>query len=310
MSNMNKKTLFFLAMIVGIIAASAVFLVVGMNNDNSVDPLIIDGFVDETVVDEAMGFINSELLGGATATLEKTVVSDGWYELTISMQGETTNVLVNKNSGDLYLSPINKAEFLAAKEETVVEEESPTVIKAEHPVVELFVMSHCPFGTQAEKVLLPVIDSLKEDADFEIKYVHYAMHGERELSEQMTQECIKKQSEEEFYKYLSCFLGTTSGSEEESNECLEKITIDKEALATCVDELDKEYGVTEGLLDESTWLSGRFPLFKVHAEESLAYGVKGSPTLVINGEVVNSGRSPQEYLNTICESFVEQPTAC
>ena len=38
---------------------------------------------------------------------------------------------------------------------------------------------------------------------------------------------------------------------------------------------------------------------------SEAVGVKGSPTLVINGAIVQSGRSSAAFLDTICQAFTE-----
>ena len=43
---------------------------------------------------------------------------------------------------------------------------------------------------------------------------------------------------------------------------------------------------------------------------SLNYGVSGSPTLVIDGEIVNSARDSASYLETICSYFEDQPPEC
>jgi hypothetical protein len=40
------------------------------------------------------------------------------------------------------------------------------------------------------------------------------------------------------------------------------------------------------------------------------YGVQGSPTLVVNGEMTNSGRDSDSYLNTVCSAFNEVPEEC
>ena len=48
--------------------------------------------------------------------------------------------------------------------------------KTDKPTVELFVMTHCPYGTQAEKGILPVVDLLGQKMNFKIKFVDYAMH--------------------------------------------------------------------------------------------------------------------------------------
>ena len=58
---------------------------------------------------------------------------------------------------------------------------------AETVSVELFVMSHCPYGVQMEKGILPVLKLLDTRIDFSLKFVDYAMHGKTELDEQTRQ---------------------------------------------------------------------------------------------------------------------------
>ncbi|MBU3941884.1 MAG: hypothetical protein KKF74_03150, partial [Nanoarchaeota archaeon] len=47
--------------------------------------------------------------------------------------------------------------------------------KKDKPEVELFVMSHCPYGTQIEKGMLPVARLLGDKIDFNIRFCSYAM---------------------------------------------------------------------------------------------------------------------------------------
>ena len=70
----------------------------------------------------------------------------------------------------------------AEKEKAVTEME-----KNDKPKVEIYVMSHCPYGTQIEKGMLPVLETLGDKIDFELKFCTYAMHGEKELQEQLRQ---------------------------------------------------------------------------------------------------------------------------
>ena len=81
----------------------------------------------------------------------------------------------------------------AASEEAVQD-----LVKADKPKVELFVMSHCPYGTQAEKGMIPVVELLKDKISFEVKFVDYAMHGKKELDEQLRQYCIQKEQKAKF----------------------------------------------------------------------------------------------------------------
>lgn len=177
--------------------------------------------------------------------------------------------------------------------------------KKEKPSVDVFVMSHCPFGTQIEKGLLPVWDLLGEKIDLAIRYVDYAMHGEKEVKEQLRQYCVAEQGMDKLRTYLGCFLD--AGSEDDT--CLKKAGVDAAALDACTAKTDKEYGVTAGLKDQSKW-KGRFPPFPVDAVLAQKYGVKGSPTLVVNDVVVESGRSPKALLDAICEGFKEPPPEC
>jgi hypothetical protein len=182
---------------------------------------------------------------------------------------------------------------------------SSVAVEEDKPNVELFVMSHCPYGTQVEKGLIPVMETLGDKADIEIKFVYYAMHGKKELDEQLNQYCIQKHFPDEYVEYLSCFLETG-----DTQSCLDKVGINQEILNTCIAETDEEYNITADYNDKSTWISGRFPKFSVHLKENQEYGVSGSPTLVIDGKVVRTGRDSASLLSAVCDAFEEKPEEC
>ena len=50
--------------------------------------------------------------------------------------------------------------------------------------------------------------------------------------------------------------------------------------------------------------------YQEDSELSQDYGVRGSPTIIINGVESGAGRSAQTYLDGICESFLEAPGVC
>lgn len=269
---------------------------------------------DSAVVQDSLTFINENLLNGeVVAQLDNVSQEAGMYKLTVSVEGQPADVFVTKDGSYMFLQPINVAEISQAAQADQTQTPQPVdVVQSDKPVVELFVMSHCPYGTQAEKGMLPAVEVLGDSVDFELKFVYYAMHGKTELDEQLAQECIKTVAPEKFNDYLTCFLGSASGSAADRESCLVELDIDTTTLDTCIVDLDEEYQVTELYNDQSTWLSGRFPLFNVYKEENEAYGIGGSPTLVINGQQVNSGRSPADYLATMCAAFTDdaRPAAC
>lgn len=227
----------------------------------------------------------------------------GYPALTIASIEDTGSVyklVVNIPNGTLesYLSRDGKYFFL--------EGDDLTGGKADKPKIELFVMSHCPYGTQIEKGILPVIEKLGDKVEFDLKFCGYAMHGEAELSEQLTQHCIQKEEQAKLIPYLKCFLGSQN-----SSACQSEVKVDTEKIGKCVSETDKQYKVKELFADQSTWYSGKYPKFDVDGEAVAKYSVSGSPTLIINGKQVNSGRrDPQGLLAAVCNTFEEAPAEC
>ncbi len=177
--------------------------------------------------------------------------------------------------------------------------------KKDKPTVDVFVMSHCPYGTQIEKGLLPVWDLMGDKIDLNIRFCDYAMHGEKEVKEQLRQFCIQEQGKPLYRTYLECFLKDGV----EGDKCVKEAKVDEKALAACVEKTDKEFGVIKALTDKEGW-KGRFPPFAVNAEMAKKYGVQGSPTLVINGVVAKTGRNPKALLEAVCQGFKEQPAEC
>lgn len=177
--------------------------------------------------------------------------------------------------------------------------------KSDKPAVELFVMSYCPYGLQMEKAILPAWNLLKDKANISLKFVNYAMHGEKEVKENMVQICVADQSQEKMINYLNCFV--VSG---DSSKCLDTAKVDKKALSSCQDKLENKYGILKAFADQSTWLSGRYPTFSVSDDLNKKYGVQGSPTLVINGAQVSAGRTPDAVKKVICGAFNNTPKEC
>jgi len=177
--------------------------------------------------------------------------------------------------------------------------------KSDKPVVELFVMSYCPYGLQSEKAFLPVMDLLKDKADLNIRFVNYAMHGLKELEEQTRELCIAEQGQDKLINYLECFVLA-----DESAKCLVQAGVNKSKVDSCTDRLDNEFGIMAAYNDKDSWLSGRFPIFPVHDDLNKKYGVQGSPTLVINGEQISASRSPEAIKQVVCKAFNKEPKEC
>jgi len=180
------------------------------------------------------------------------------------------------------------------------------IAKTDRPIVELFVMSHCPFGTQAEKAIIPAIDELGSDVDFRLMFVDYAMHGAIEVNEQLQQYAISEKYPDKLIPYLKEFL--VAG---DSDAALVAVDLTKDDLAGTVAAADAKFEITKNLEDKSLWMSERYPHFNIHDAEGDKYAVRGSPTLVVNGKVIEgAARTPAAMLETICSGFDSPVEAC
>lgn len=260
---------------------------------------------EDDASDKAITYINENLLPATmTAEFKSITEENGLYKLIVDIGGEEVPLYVTKDGNLIFVQYFDTTKNLADIEEQA--ETTPAeVVKSDKPVVEAFVMSHCPYGTQIEKGLLPVAKALGDDIDFSIKFVNYAMHGEKEVKEQLNQYCIEEEQNDKFFNYLECFLEEGKGE-----ECLAETKIDSAKLNICLDAAEKEFNTLALLADKTTWQGGYYPQFPIYDELNKKYGVQGSPTLVINGVQVSSARDPASLLKTICSTFNNAPDAC
>ncbi len=266
---------------------------------------------EDAAKERAANFINTVLMApGTTATVKEVVAENGMFKVLVDAGGKEITSYMS-GDGEIFFPSIMEIDKMTAEKggATASPAATPEVTKAEKPTVDAFIMSHCPFGTQIEKGLIPVVKQLGDTIDFKFKFVNYAMHGEKEVKEQLNQYCIQKDQDEKFLPYLECFLGT-DGGDAAGETCLAELKIDRDALASCTTATDTEFNIMANLEDKEGWLNGRFPRFMIHDAENKEFGVQGSPSLVINGKKIQSGRDSAGLLNLICSSFEEQPEAC
>lgn len=228
--------------------------------------------------------------------------------------GVTTGVLVLCTIGFLVMLGLYASGSLAKGEKTgkvtVQTGDSnqapvPTVTKSEKPVVELFIMSYCPYGLQMQKAYLPAYQLLKDKADISVKFVSYIMHEKQEIDENNRQYCMQNESVGKYLQYLTCFLDKGDNASCESAAGFSRSKID-----SCVASADKKFGITAKYNDRASWLSGRYPIYPVHADLNTKYGVQGSPTLIINGAEVSVNRTPEAVKSAICAAFNNPPSEC
>ena len=254
-------------------------------------------------------FINDILIGdnGEKITIKDASEENGMYKIIVSVAGgQEVETYITKD-GKLFFDRTMNIEKIEKESQAAKDAEAPApaeAVKSDKPAVELFVMSHCPYGTQIEKGILPAVEALGGKIDFELKFCDYVMHGETELNEQLQQHCIKTEEPTKFTAYLECFLEAG-----DSKSCITKAKINASKLNSCVSATDKEFNITKNFADKTTW-KGNYPTFNIYKESNEKYAVGGSPTLVINGTTVKSGRDSASLLSTICAAFNISPAEC
>ncbi|HLD37692.1 MAG TPA: hypothetical protein VJA86_03835, partial [Candidatus Nanoarchaeia archaeon] len=240
---------------------------------------------EKSIGEKAVSFVNSQLLQGkGTVTLESVSETNGLYEVIVNYNGQKVPTYFTKD-GQLFVQgvvPVSASASGSGQGQPAKTE----VVKSAKPKVELFVMTYCPYGTQAEKGLIPALNLLGDKIDAKIRFVHYFMHGDKEEQETYTQLCIREEQAGSYLSYLECFL-----EDGNSSRCLSKAGIDPAKLSLCEQGKAKGYYASDSALSNS-------------------YGVQGSPTLIINGQEASSGRSSSALLSAICSAFNNEPSEC
>jgi len=267
-------------MLVSIVLGIVVIILLFFNPVKGVTGNVVAG---EDAGEKIVEYLNTRTGGGVEYLSFEDAGS--LYEVTVAYNGDEVPVFVTKDGEYFVQGAIPISETAAPNSPQAAQSQPAKVVKSDKPEVELFVMTHCPYGTQAEKGIIPVLELLGDKIEGGIKFVHYFMH-DPEKEETPIQVCIREEQSEKYLDYLKCFLEAG-----DSESCQSKVGINKAQLNSCIKGKSEDY-------------------YAADSELSNKYGVQGSPTLVINGQIVSSGRDSASYLATICSAFNNAPEEC
>lgn len=260
----------------------------------------------DAAADKAINFINDNLLsGGQTITLKSVEDDNQLYRVGLEVGGQEFVSYVSKDGKLLFPSVINMSEGAKANTQQPSQQSALDTPKKEKAEADLFVMSYCPFGMQAQEAMVPVMELLGDKADINIRFVNYIMQDKKEIDENTVQYCIQKEQRAKLVGYLKCFLGS-----KDSKECIEEEGVDKGKLDSCINEANKQFNIEADYEDKGSWSNGRYPRYRVDDELNDRYGISSSPTLIINGVKYSGSRSPEGFKQAICAGFEESPKEC
>ena len=296
----NRWKIISLALVVLLCVSLFVIIGGGIGVSSQISP--------DSASDKAVDFINNNLVQpGTSASFLSVEEAGGMYNVTVLYQDNEIPVYVTKDGTYMFLaSPLDITENLPEVEETT----QPTeVVQTARPEVDLYVMAFCPYGTQAESAMAPVVDLLGNDADITVRFIVNvngdtpadisSLHGAQEAMEDLRQICIMKYYDQATYWDYVMGINT---------DCV-SLYNDDTAYETCWKDTASTNGIDaskiETCVDEES-----IDLISVDAQMASFYGVTGSPTLMINGVKVSPARTPEGYKQAICDAFTEPPAVC
>ncbi|MBN2801120.1 MAG: hypothetical protein JXX28_18420 [Deltaproteobacteria bacterium] len=166
--------------------------------------------------------------------------------------------------------------------------------------MDLYVMSRCPYGVQAEQAIIPAAQKFGAALDLHIEYIGKgaagsleSMHGKPEVDGDLSQVCTRELAPASFLDMISCQNEDMRSIGTNWQGCADRLHLDKAALTACV----------EG--DQGQQLLG------ASFAKSMAQGATGSPTILLDGKPYQGSRSPMGVLRGLCEHWGDAaPAAC
>jgi len=300
---MNKNNIATLILVVGVLAAGVWYMKFGPKRQTDIG---LEGA--KTKVTE---FVTNNLVQpGTKIEVTGAALENGLYKVSFKVGTQAVDSFITKDGSKFFpqAMDIDEVAKQAADSKAKPEAKNTTPApKTDVPEVNLFVMSYCPYGTQIEKGILPVINALGAKIKFTLKFVDYAMHDKKEIDENLRQYCIQKNQPAKLSAYLTCFLKKGQGTEA---DCMTSAGVATAQVTSCVVATDTQFKITESYNDKSKWSNGTYPPFDVDKADNQKYGVQGSPTFIINGQETSVGRDPASMLKAICDAFNTAPAEC
>lgn len=302
-SSVKKEAVFFgkgmIAAILGIVALLIIIVMMttgGASGGNTVPA--------QQCANKMINYVNNNLVQpGSTASFISVNETKGLYEVKVNYQNHDISLYATKDCSLIFTNAIN----MDIPQPTPVSTQPP--IKNTRPSVDLFVMAFCPYGTQAETAINPVVDLLGSKANISVRYITtisgttidsiQSLHGPLEAQEDLRQTCIHTYYPEKFWSYVSKF----------NTECYPQAS-NPENLNSCWKNTSAMLGIDVGKIQSCASGSEGLALLKVDESDSQKLGATASPTLLINGIEYTGPRTPEGYKQAICASFDTPPTEC
>jgi glutaredoxin len=167
-------------------------------------------------------------------------------------------------------------------------------------VVDFYVMSQCPFGTQVEDAIKPVLEKLGENIEFNLEYIandngdgtFSSLHGQSEVEGDIVQLCAAKYNPDIYMDMIVCQNKNARAIPGNWEQCAKENNLDVENIRAC---FEGEEG--KQLLAKSI-------------KKAIAVRARGSPTIYINDVQYSGRRGTNDFFRAICNEFETKPEPC
>lgn len=168
------------------------------------------------------------------------------------------------------------------------------------PVLELFVMSQCPYGVQVVDAAAAAKKQLGSAMDIKLIYIGdgtagnlTSMHGPDEVKGDLAQVCAIKQAPDLALGLITCQNQDPRAVATNWRECAQKVGIDPGPLQQCI----------EGPEGQA--------LLAASFDEAKKRGAQGSPTMYLAGKPYEGGRKPRDFVRAVCDAATgTKPAEC
>jgi hypothetical protein len=170
--------------------------------------------------------------------------------------------------------------------------------------VDFYIMSQCPYGTQVQQGIKPVLDKFGAYIDYKQNFIanemgagkYSSMHGENELQGDIVQLCMAKHYPDN-HKYMDaslCMANDASNIPGNWKDCAAKSGLDTKKIETCINGAEGQQ------------------LMAASVKAANDAKAQGSPTIFIGGEKYTGGRTDKDFETAICCAFTpaNKPAAC
>ncbi|MDD5221166.1 MAG: hypothetical protein PHV47_00950 [Candidatus Pacebacteria bacterium] len=267
----------------------------------------------------AVEYINENFGNGESpASFISASSENGVYKVVLDYSGTEYTSYVTKN-GKLFFTEGYDMQPAKAKE----------FAKTDKPELDLFTMAFCPYGNDAESIIAPIMNLLKDKIDVGLHYIFYgkygpedqasqycydeeraycSMHGIQELNQGVREMCVAKYEPSKLWDFVADINENTDSTNVDSKweGIATKLGIDTSKIKDCYKNEAESFLKSEVELTDKDYPVQDPAQYKGEEEAKIA----GSPTFVINGMIYSGARTPEDIKKAVCSAFKTAPEEC